>query len=79
MSDFLFTLGVFNLELSLVKYGQKSKVWTVLKTSGSQLFKTVLTFNHVLPEITQIEKEKENQTFLRNHPSYSLLNRFKVA
>ena len=53
-----------------------------MKTSGSQLFKTVLTFNHVLPEITQIEKEKkekENQTFLRNHPSYSLLNRFKVA
>ena len=33
-------------ELSLVKHGQKSKVRTVLKLSGSQLFKTVLTFNY---------------------------------
>ena len=33
-------------ELSLVKHGQKSKVRTVLKLSGSPLFKTVLTFDY---------------------------------
>ena len=49
--------------LFVVKHGQKSKVRTVLKTSGSQLFKTVLTFefDHVLPEIIQIEHTKDKK------------------
>ena len=36
-SDFLFTVGVFNL--NNLKHGQKAKVRTALKWSGSQLFK----------------------------------------
>ena len=42
---FSFNSWCVQSELSLVKYGQKSKVRTVLKTSGFQLFKTVLTFD----------------------------------
>ena len=71
-SSFLFTLGVFKFELSLVKYGQKSKVRTVLKTSGSQLFKT-FTFD-LWPCFTRDNSDwthqllKENRTFFKISP-----------
>ena len=50
-------------ELYLVKHVQKSKVRTVFKFPESQLFKTVLTFDfeHVLPEIIQIEHTKDKK------------------
>ena len=51
---------------SLLKHGRKSKVRTVLKSVDPGNFETVLTFNffifeHVVPEINQIELTKDKK------------------
>ena len=51
---------------SLLKHGQKSKVRTVLKSVDPGNFGTILTFDfcifeHILPEINQIELTKDKK------------------